>query len=407
MADTINIVIADNELSEREKLKSMLANEADFQIVGEARDGREAADLVRRERPRILLIKEDLPVQNGLAVAEQLTTEMPEVGIILILTGSEGEEVWHKMLRAGIREFMTRPIAADRLIEEVRKVARLQEKQNRRTGATPSVITPAEGPKHQIITVTGPRGGCGKTVIATNLAVALAGGSDKVAIVDLNLWGGDIAMLLDMTPRRSLGDLLPGFGGIDYDVVDSVMGKHGCGVSVLAAPLTGTFDGSTLSRYMVQGILEALREHYEFTLVDTGYANLESTLAAMDYSDVILVVVGMDLPRLRDGKLYLKNLLAANYPKEKIRVVVNRAGGSREIPAGEVESILEFPVLAQLPNDEGLVASSVNLGQPFVTNSPNRPLSRALQNLAEGLAPSAAAAAGKKRSGGRWFSFMQ
>lgn len=404
MADTINIVIADNETAEREKLKGILANETDLQVVGEARDGREAADLVRRERPRILLIKEDLPVMNGLAVAEQIASELPDVGIILILTGSEGEEVWHKMLRAGIREFMTRPITPDRLIEEVRKVASLQEKQGRKAPTGPAAPAELEGPKHRIITVTGPRGGCGKTVITTNLAVALTSLTDKVAAVDLNLWGGDIAMLLDMTPRRTLGDLLPGFGGIDYDVVDSVMGKHASGVSLLAAPLTGTFDGSTLSRYMVQGILEALREHYQCTLVDTGYANLESTLAAMDYADIILVVVGMDLPRLRDGKLYLKNLMAANYPKEKLRVVVNRGGGSKEIPAGEVESILEFPVLAQLPNDDGLVGTSVNLGQPFVTSSPHKPLSRAVQTLAETLSPVAPAATAKKRSGLRWFN---
>ena len=407
MADAITIVIADNELAEREKLKAVLGDETDFQVVGEARDGRECADLVRRERPRIVLIKEDLPVVNGLAAAEQISNEMPDVGVILILTGSEGEEVWHKMLRAGIREFMTRPIAPDRLVEEVRKVASLQDKRGQRAAAPAAPTAEPEAPKRRIITVTGPRGGCGKTVIATNLAIALAGFSDKVALVDLNLWGGDIAMLLDMTPRRSLGDLLPGFGGIDYDVVDSVMGKHGSGVSVLAAPLTGTFDGSTLSRYMVQGILEALREHYECTLVDTGYANLESTLAAMDYSDIIMVVVGMDLPRLRDGKLYLKNLIAANYPKEKIRVVVNRASGSKEIPAGEVESILDFPVLAQLPNDDALVGSSVNLGQPFVTGSPHKPLSKAVLTLAETLAPGGAVGAGKKKSGLRWFSFMQ
>jgi pilus assembly protein CpaE len=224
-------------------------------------------------------------------------------------------------------------------------------------------------------------------------------------LLDLNLWGGDIAMLLDMTPRRTLGDLLPGFGGIDYDVIDSVIVKHASGVSVLAAPLTGTFDGSTLSRYMVQSILEAVREHYECTIVDTGYANLESTLAAMDYSDAILVIVGMDLPRLRDGKLYLKNLMAANYPKEKIQVVINRASGSKEISAGEVESILEFPVAAQIPNDDGLVGSSVNLGQPFVIGSPHKQLSKAISTLAENLAP--AQAGGKKRAGTRWFSFMQ
>ena len=402
--ESITVIIAENELSEREKIKGLLSGEKDIQVVGEARDGKECLDLVSRQRPNIVLIKEDLSVVNGLTAAEQITAEMPEVGVILLLSGSEGEEVWHKMLRAGIKEFITRPLTADRLLQEIRKVAALQAKAAKRTAAT-ATSAEAKGPKRQILTVTGPRGGCGKTVIAANLAVALADASEKIALVDLNLWGGDVAMLLDVTPKRTLGDLLPGFGGIDYDVVDSVMSKHSSGVSVLAAPLTGTFDGSTLSRYMVQSILEALREHYEFTVVDTGYANLESTLAAMDYSDLIFVVVGMDLPRLRDGKLYLKNLIAANYPKEKIRVVVNRAGNSKEISASEVETILEFPVTAQIPSDDLLIGSSVNLGQTFVASSPNKPVSKAILALAASVAPGGVAA-GKKRPG-RWFSFMQ
>ncbi|HVM61453.1 MAG TPA: response regulator [Verrucomicrobiae bacterium] len=404
--DHINVIIAENELGEREKLKSQLAGESDIQIVGEARDGKECLDLVTRHHPDIVLIKEDLPVVNGLTAAEQINAEMPEVGVILILTGSEGQEVWHKMLRAGIKEFVTRPLTPDRLLEEVRKVAALQARAPKRLGATPPAAPAVqpEAPKRRVVTITGPRGGCGKTVIATNVAVALARTSEKVALVDLNLWGGDVAMLLDVSPKRTLGDLLPGFGGIDYDVVDSVMSKHPTGVSVLPAPLTGTFDGSTLSRYMVQSILEALRENYEYIIVDTGYANLESTLAAMDYSDTILVVVGMDLPRLRDGKLYLKNLLAANYPKEKIRVIVNRTTNSKEISSAEVETILEFPVTAQIPTDDALVGSSVNLGQPFVSSNPNKPVTKALLDLAEAMAPGATVE--KKRSG-RWFSFMQ
>jgi len=404
--DRINVIIAENESSERDKLKSQLASEPDFQVVGEARDGKECVELVTRHRPDVVLIKEDLPVLNGLAAAEQITSELPEVGVILILTGSEGQEVWHKMLRAGIKEFITRPLVTERLVEEVRKVATIQAKAAKFAGvasAAPAVVP--EGPKRQVVTVTGPRGGCGKTVIAANLAVALARVSEKIALVDLNLWGGDVAMLLDLTPKRTLGDLLPGFGGIDYDVVDSVMSKHSSGVSVLAAPLTGTFDGSTLSRYMVQSILEALREHYEYTVVDTGYANLESTLAAMDYSDLILVVVGMDLPRLRDGKLYLKNLLAANYPKEKIRVIINRATSSKEISPSEVETILEFPVTTQIPSDDALVGSSVNLGQTFVSTNPNKPVAKAMLTLAEAMSPSVATVE-RKRSG-KWFSFMQ
>lgn len=406
MDRVIKIIIADNEAGEREKLKSLLAGEADIQVVGEARDGKECLDMAVRQRPDIVLVKQDLPVISGLDAAEKITAEMPEIGVILILTGQEGEEVWHKMLRAGIKEFVTRPIAGDRLLEEVRKVTNLQAKAAAKKAGTPAVPVEPEGPRRQIITVTGPRGGCGKTVIASNLAVALASASEKISLVDLNLWGGDVAMLLDLTPRRTLGDLLPGFGGIDYDVVDSVMVKHGSGVSVLAAPLMGTFDGTTLSRYMVQSILEALREHYECTIVDTGYANLESTLAAMDYADVILVVMGMDLPRLRDGKHYLKNLMAANYSKEKIRVVINRSSGSKEISPAEVESILEFPVAAQLPNDDALVSTSVNLGQPFVVSSPHKPVSRTLITLAESFTPGAEIAPAKKRAGAKWLSFL-
>jgi pilus assembly protein CpaE len=406
MERVIKIIVADNELTEREKLKGLLAGEADIQVVGEARDGKECLDMAVRQRPDIVLVKQDLPVISGLDAAEQITTEMPEIGVILILTGQEGEEVWHKMLRAGIKEFMTKPVTADRLLEEVRKVANLQARAAKKAGAVISPTEP-ETPQKKVITITGPRGGCGKTVIATNLAVALASNNEKIALVDLNLWGGDVAMLLDLAPRRTLGDLLPGFGGIDYDVVDSVMVKHSSGVSVLAAPLMGTFDGTTLSRYMVQSILETLREHYECTIVDTGYANLESTLAAMDFSDVILVVVGMDLPRLRDGKHYLKNLMAANYPKEKIRVAVNRSNGSKEISPAEVESILEFPVACQIPNDDAMVSSSVNLGQPFVASSPHKPVSKTLITLAESFVSGVAVAATKKRVGARWFSFLQ
>ena len=73
----------------------------------------------------------------------------------------------------------------------------------------------------------------------------------------------------------------------------------------------------------------------------------------------------------------------------------------------EVESILEFPVTAQLPNDEALVGSSVNLGQPFVASSPHKQLSKAIIALAENLSPGVVASAGRKRAGVRWFSFMQ
>jgi pilus assembly protein CpaE len=410
MEKIIKVVIADNELGEREKLKQMLASAADIRVVGEGRDGKECLDVVTRLRPHIVLLKEHLPVISGLDVAEHISFEMPQIGVVLVLTGHEGSDVWHKMLRAGIKEFLTQPFTADQLVEELRKVAAHQARIAKKVGAAAAAaVAEAEAPKSRVVAVTGPRGGVGKTTIATNLAVLLASTSDKVALVDFNLWGGDIAMQLDLSPRRTLGDLLPGFGGIDFDVLDSLLSKHKSGLSVLASPPPGAFDGTTLSRYLVQSIVDAMRGHFDTIILDTGYANLESTLAAMDAADVILVVVGMDLPRLRDAKHYLKNLLAANYPQQKIRVAVNRADRSKEIRPAEVESILEFPVAVQLPDDEALVTSAINLGAPFVLNHPHKPLSKSLQTLAEsiGAAPASEAAVKPPQGAKSWFSFLQ
>ncbi len=407
MQRMIKILIAEAEAGERDKLTKLFEGTEDLELAGVARNGRECLDLATRLHPNVVLINRELPGVTGLEAAQKITTEMPEIGVILILNGNEREEVFHKMLRVGIRDFVTRPIDGSHLLEEVRRVSTAQTKSGSKNGGSETAAT-ATPKRNQIITVTGPRGGCGKTVLATNLAVGMAGISEKIALLDLNLWGGDVAMLLDLTPRRTLGDILPGFGGIDHDVVDSVVAKHNSGLSVLAAPLSGTFDGTTLSKYMVQSILDALREQYECAVVDTGYANLESTLAAMDGSDIILAVIGNDLPRLRDGKHYLKNLMAANYPKEKIRVVINRATVSREISASEIESILEFPVTMRVPIDESVVSSSVNLGQPFVLAHPQKQISKTVFSLAEALLPTElqGAAAGRKPGAARWFSFL-
>src|SRR6185295_4120544 len=169
-------------------------------------------DVLGRSRPDSVLVRRDLTGVNGREVAERITREHAGVRGILILKGKEGEDVWHKMLRAGIRDFVPRPIDPDRLLEEIRRVASQQDQQPAR-GAAATAGGETAASRNRIITITGPRGGVGKSVIATNMAVAMANLSESIALVDLNLWGGDVAMLMDLTPRRTLGDLLPGFGG--------------------------------------------------------------------------------------------------------------------------------------------------------------------------------------------------
>jgi len=392
MTGPITVLIANNQLAERDRLKKQLADCSDIQVVGEASNGHECIEAALRQRPRVVLIQEELPATGGLDIAEQIVERAGEVAVILVLDNPAGEEMWHKMLRAGIREFITRSTPADLVADEIRRVASLEKRPS-----TPAAIFD-DKPKNQVITVAAPRGGTGKTVIATNLSVALASRHENVALLDLNMTGGDVAVLLDLIPQRTLGDLIPTFMGIDDDVMDSLMMKHSCGLRVLPAPLSGMCDNSLMSRPLVQSILRFLRQRCSYTIADTGHPGMEGTMAAMDASDIILVVVGNDLPRLRDGKQYLRNLIAANYPKERIRVVVNRTGISKEIPTREIESILEFPVTLMLPNDDELVGVSVNLGQPFVLSAPNKSLSKMISGLAETLTASVGADHKKRKS---------
>ena len=392
MATPTTIIIASNQLTERTRLRKQLAVHRDVQVVGEAQNDQECLDLALRQRPQALLIQEDLPLKGGLQLAQQITDRSADIGIILMLSHAAGEELWHKMMQAGVRDFITRTTPDELVIEGIRRLAA-----TRKTTNAANWIVESHS-QHLVIAVAAPRGGTGKTVIATNLAVALAQREGKVALLDLNLIGGDVAVLLDLVPQRTIADLLTGYAGIDEDVMQSLLMRHNSGVDVLPAPFGGNIDTAGMSRAVVQNILQFMRSRCAFTIVDCGAPSFEGTLTAMDAADIILVVVGNDLPRLRDAKFYLHKLVAANYAKERIRVVVNRVGGGKALNRKEVESILEFPVAAHLVNDTELVSGSVNIGQPFVLAAPNKPLSREVLKLAEDLAPVAGAVPKKIRN---------
>ena len=129
-----------------------------------------------------------------------------------------------------------------------------------------------------------------------------------------------------------------------------------------------------------------IRDRFRYTLVDVGMTGSEVSNVALDFCDAILMVVGMDLPRLRAARLYMAHLLEANFPREKIQVVLNDIQPeSKSISTSQAESILETTVTARVPNEGRLVPASINLGQPFVLTHPSAPVSQAINDLAASL----------------------
>ncbi|MSR64371.1 MAG: CobQ/CobB/MinD/ParA nucleotide binding domain-containing protein [Verrucomicrobiae bacterium] len=373
MVKAIKVLIADSDVAERGRIKDILTRESDIQVMDVVEDGNECLSRALAQNPDIVILRSDLPGQKGMQVAERLYMDRPDIGLILLLDGNEDEDIWRQMVLAGINEYVTRPIDPQRLVAGLRKVVGIKRKFTVQSNG-------ASNGGRKFITITSARGGCGKTFLATNLAVILARQAAKTVLADFSLTGGDAGMFLDIIPQRTLKDLFAVFGGVDADVLESMLTKHSSGLSVLSSPMN-SFESLRIAKANAERAFELMRQDFELTIVDTEHPDSETTQLALKYSDIVVVVTGGDLPRLKSTKFFVRDL-AGKVPADKIKVVLNRYSAAKEISDSDAQAIIESPIIAHLPHDISLVASSINRGQPVVMTHPNKAISEAVMELA-------------------------
>ena len=241
--------------------------------------------------------------------------------------------------------------------------------------------------ERQVIVVMAGKGGSGKSVVATNLAMALtfAAGEDAVAIVDADLQFGDVALLLQMDPVRNLAEVARQVEDLSEARLDALLLRHESGLRVLPAPLQPA-TANTVSPNAVAQVVEKLRRLYPFVVVDTGGALDDTLLTLLDHADEVIVVVDMDLPSVKNAKVVLDILRAGGYPMERLRLVVNRINSKARLDLVELERSLGLRTAAALPSDR-LVPQSVNEGVPVVALSPRSRVARAFTHLAKQFLP--------------------
>ena len=418
MADgeKIRILIVDDIADTRDNLAKLIGFEPDMEVAGTADGGQAAVALAKKERPNVILMDINMPDMDGITATEIISNTVPESPIIMMSVQGEQDYLRRSML-AGAREFLVKPFSADELINAIRHVHELEKvKRARYAQAAPAAAGPANAAaaaptardQSQVITFFSPKGGVGRTTIATNLAVALHQATEKsVVLVDGSLPFGDIAVILNMSPKaKTVADLVGSFDNMDSDVLESVLVPHSTGIKVMLAPPTPE-SAELITGANMKRALELLRERYAYIVVDTWPSFQEQVITMLDAADVILTLMTLEITSLKNVRVFMEIAEKLGYGEEKLQLVANRNDSSGGIKASDVEASLGRKIPHTIVSDGRTLVLAVNRGVPFVISHKESQVAKDIFTLAQRLvagAPEAAgAAAGAKapaRAGG-------
>ena len=315
---------------------------------------------------------------SALQLTEALRVSRPTLGVVLVRRRID-TTVLSEALRSGVREVVeARDLAG---VHAAVRRSRALTAVLRSGGSRASDAASAEH-RGRVVTVFSAKGGCGKTTLSTNLAAALAdGGRREVCLVDLDLAFGDVAIALQLFPTHTIADAVPLGDTLDFTGLHSLLTPHSPGLSCLVAPVEPG-SASSIPAELVGRILNLLRDHFDYVIIDTPPAFDDQVLAAFDVSDVVALIATLDIPALKILKLTLETLELLNYPRERWKVVLNRADSKVGLVASEVEKTLKTTIASQIPSSRE-VPAAINRGVPIVLDQPRHSVSQAIQAFAE------------------------
>jgi pilus assembly protein CpaE len=246
-----------------------------------------------------------------------------------------------------------------------------------------------------MICVLGPKGGIGKSLTSCNLGLALVGMGKRVALVDLDLQFGDLALSLGLVPAGTVHDLATAGGSLDAVKIDSYLATHPSGMRVLMAP-TRPDQAAGIGIEFLREVYALLRGSYDYVIVDTPPGFTPEVIASIDASSHVCMVGMLDALSLKNTKLGLETLELMGYDMQRVRLVLNRADSSVGITHNDVLAILGRPPDVLVPSHRD-ITRSVNEGAPVVLSHRRSEAAKAFDVLAK-IYASAGSVAGDKRA---------
>ncbi len=397
----IKVLIVDDIPETRDHLSRLIGLEREIDVMGTAGSGEEAIAMALDLRPDIIVMDINMPGMDGVAAAEIISQRLPSSPIIMMSVHGEAEHLKRAML-AGAREFLVKPFSGDEFATSIKRVHERELARREQLGApaaagsSSAAASAGDIEDHQVVADFSPKGGAGRTTLATNLALALQKETNqRVALVDANLQFGDVGVLLNLNPKnKAVLDAVEG-GEPDADIIETVMIDHSTGIRVLLAPPSPEGADLVTPAYL-RKIVETLRESHDWVIVDLPSGLNDHSLTVLDAADQILVVAALEITTIKNVRLFLEVADQLDYERSKLRLVINRSDASQGIRIGDVEASIRRTVDGTIVSDGRLAVLAVNRGVPFVISHPESPLSRDVTALARTIAGEKAPASNDK-----------
>lgn len=324
----------------------------------------------------VLVLSPEVKEPDALGLAEFVGRQAPGTAIVLVR-----DHTWNGLLpaamRAGIRDVVDMTQGTEELRDAVER-AIVWASNLRSVGV--SAATGHQPQRGRIISVFSSKGGAGKTFLTTNLAAAIAEttGQDTAA-VDLDFDMGDVFTYFGTEPATNIPELMELGEGATHERIREVGTKMGEHLWVYGAPPDPAAEapaGESIGKF-----LRGLRNDFPWVVVDASVDYSDSALVCFDLSDTICLVTGLDVVGVKHLSKALDTLLTIGLPRERFRVVLNRADSKVGLDASDVERVMKIQVDAMIPSSR-LVPTSLNKGRPVVTDEPGSEVAVAVRQLA-------------------------
>ena len=359
------VLVAVNNEETRLTIRQKLTKEPEIAIVGFTAMEPSVLTKINGYAPHVVILVQDKDETNVMEIAQRIYQGFTGCALVLV-SHDTNMQIIQSAMQSGIR-IVVDMADLDTLKDSLIQAAVFEQGRIVETGREPHVISVYSG-----------KGGVGKTTIAVNLAVALAQSGHRTALIDLCLLYGDAAVLLNITAKDTIAELVQEKRTFAIDDIRSFSIQHASGVSLLCSPSAPEYAEYVTPKH-VETLINLMRPFYDFIILDLPCDLSECTLTAMENSDNILLVSRPDISNLRAAKLAL-GIFRTLQQEEKVLFLLN-ADHKSALTHKDFEQLLELPVSYSLPEDMKSARLSQQRGVPFVIGMPTGPIAQGIQRL--------------------------